>query len=89
MKKLFFSVLILTAAIAASGQNRWAIQPDGKTLRLEVGENKLPHYDHMEMSGERMSLVLRWHLDRSGVFSEERSLIFPCCAPFPTIPAPA
>ena len=83
MKKLFFSVLILTAASAASGQNRWAIQPDGKTLRLEVGENKLPHYDHMEMSGERMSLVLRWHLDRSGVFSEERSLIFPMLRTIP------
>ena len=73
----------MTAAIAASGQNRWAIQPDGKTLRLEVGENKLPHYDHMEMSGERMSLVLRWHLDRSGVFSEERSLIFPMLRTIP------
>lgn len=37
----------------------------------------MPHSDHIEMSGEQTSLVLRWGVDDKGAFQLERSLVFP------------
>ena len=61
----------------ASAQNRWAIQPDGKTIRMEVSKEKLPHSDHVEMSGKMMATVLYWGVDEHARFSVDRSLVFP------------
>ena len=61
----------------ASAQNRWAIQPDGKTIRMEVSKEKLPHSDHVEMSGKMMATVLYWGVDEHSRFSVDRSLVFP------------
>ena len=62
---------------AASAQNRWTIQPDGKTIRMEVSEGKYPHHDHIEMSGKMMATVLYWGVDAQSRFTVDRSLVFP------------
>ena len=61
----------------ASAQNRWSIQPDGKTIRMEVKQGNYPHNDHVEMSGKMMATVLYWGIDENAKFVLDRSLVFP------------
>ena len=61
----------------ASAQNRWTIQPDGKTIRMEVKQGNYPHNDHVEMSGKMMATVLYWGIDENAKFELDRSLVFP------------
>ena len=55
---------------------RWEISKDG-VIEWNITENKLPHYDHIEMSGEQMACVLRWNIDENSTLTTERSLVFP------------
>lgn len=55
---------------------RWNIRKDG-VIEWNITENKLPHHDHIEMSGEQMACVLRWGIDENSALTTERSLIFP------------
>ncbi len=76
--KLFSAALIaLSLCGSVAAQNRWSIMPDGKTIRMEVGEATAPHADHIEMSGKFMAVVLYWDVDKEGVFGVNRSLVFP------------
>jgi hypothetical protein len=77
MKRLFAIAAALMLCGVASAQNRWAIQPDGKTIRMEVSKEKLPHSDHVEMSGKMMATVLYWGVDEQARFTVDRSLVFP------------
>ena len=55
---------------------RWMLAPAG-AIRWDVLPEDLPHHDHIEMSGEQMSAVLRWGVNERQAFSLERSLVFP------------
>src|SRR5688500_15145927 len=59
----------------ASGQDRWAIQPDGSILWTI--DNRLPHHDHIEMSGEKVALWMQYGVDTSGKAKLNRTLVFP------------
>lgn len=67
----------VSSGMAATAQNRWTIQPDGKTIRMEVSGQTIPHDDHVEMSGKFMAVVLYWDIDEDGGFGVDRSLVFP------------
>lgn len=83
MKRFIAAVAAIALCGAAVAQNRWAIQPDGRTIRMEVGEATVPHADHIEMSGKMMAVVLYWNVDRNGVFGLDRSLVFPMLRTIP------
>lgn len=55
--------------------DRWAIQPDGM-IEWKV-EGRLPHNDHIEMSGEKVSLWMQYGVDTSGKSSFVRTIVFP------------
>lgn len=74
MKKLLFLLLCSGAGLSAAGQ-RWQIDPNGGIV-WRPG-NDTPHKDHLEMTGEQISTVLRWSVDEQGAFHAERSLVFP------------
>ena len=57
-------------------KTRWTLTPGG-SIRWDVKPEDLPHADHIEMSGEQMSAVLRWSINERSAFSMERSLVFP------------
>ena len=63
----------VSLGMAASAQNRWTIEPDGKTIRMDVNERTIPHDDHVEMSGKYMAVVLYWDVDEDGIFGVDRS----------------
>lgn len=76
-KRLLALAVAALLCCTAFAQNRWAIQPDGKTIRMDVTEGRYPHSDHVEMSGEMMAMVLYWGVDEQQKFTLDRSLVFP------------
>ena len=76
-KRLLAIAVAALLCYTAAAQNRWTIQPDGKTIRMEVTEGKYPHSDHVEMSGKMMATVLYWGIDKEQKFTLDRSLVFP------------
>jgi hypothetical protein len=74
MKYLILLVFSFIPAILFS-QERWKIQSDG-SIKWEI-VNDIPHHDHIEMSGEKVSTVLRYGVYADGSFHLERSLVWP------------
>ena len=77
---LVFSAVMTAAAKSGSPSGihdslRWCIE-DGHSIRWDV-ETDIPHYDHIEMSGEQVSVVYRYGVDENGSFSMERSVVWP------------
>ena len=66
---------LLTGAQAQPAANRWKINPDGSTTW--VIDQRLPHTDHIEMSGEKMSAILRYGVTAEGAFTISRSFVWP------------
>jgi len=71
----------LTTAIFGQGtslptqQNRWKIQPDGS---IEwVVDSRIPHNDHLEMSGEKVSLWVQYGVNEKGQATLDRTMVFP------------
>ena len=82
MKRIFFIIIILVVATSLNAQNRWNIL-NNNTIRREISDSNIPHYDHIEMSGQQISAVIRWGVDEKGAFFEERSLVFPMLRTIP------
>lgn len=82
MKHLFLygaAALSLLAAISGKAQqtpgNRWKIQDDGD-IQWTI-DSRLPHRDHIEMSGEQVSLWLEYGLDSLAAPTVKRTVVFP------------
>lgn len=79
--KIVFPFLFISIAISAQTyklpeqNDRWAIQPDGGIL-WKI-DNRLPHNDHIEMSGEKVSLWIQYGVDTSGKSNFIRTIVFP------------
>ena len=71
-------LLFCPLVMKAEKQDRWIMTPDG-AIEWHVGENPgdIPHYDHIEMSGKRVSTVLRYGVNAAGGFEIEKSMIWP------------
>lgn len=79
MKTIFVAAYMLLSACSviarADEPSRWQMLPDGS---IEWINNKqLPHNDHIEMSGKRVSVVLRYGVDEEGAFVLNKSMIWP------------
>lgn len=68
-------ILLLFISINASSQMRWTITPDG-AIEWKIND-RLPHNDHIEMSGEKVSLWIQYGVDTSGRASLNRTMVFP------------
>lgn len=56
-------------------QDRWRILPDG-SIEWPV-DNRLPHNDHVEMSGEKISVWIQYGVNADGQPSLNRTMVFP------------
>jgi hypothetical protein len=56
-------------------QDRWKILSDG-SIEWPI-DNRLPHNDHVEMSGEKISMWVQYGVDANGQSSINRTLVFP------------
>ena len=76
MRKPFALVLLSLVQLVVQAAPTWTLSPDGG-IKLDPAGTQLPYYDHIEMSGQMMSSVIRWGVEADGRFTEERSLVFP------------
>jgi len=79
MKRLFYliPVLLLTCLnpIQAQENNRWHLAGDGGIVWTI--DARIPHNDHIEMSGKQLSVVLRYGIDDKQSFTLNRSIVWP------------
>jgi hypothetical protein len=82
-----FSILLVCVCISDSWANvqttdsRWVINPSGG-ITWSI-DSRIPHSDHIEMSGEQISVVLRYGVDVNGAFDLERSFVWPMLRTIP------
>ena len=87
MKK-YILIPFLLMSVAAMAAPKWQVT---ETLGIEwnVSEADLPHADHIEMTGEKMSTVLFWDIDAQGAMTLDRSLIYPLLRTIPNVTSSA
>ncbi|HEX6431554.1 MAG TPA: hypothetical protein VF008_27875, partial [Niastella sp.] len=56
-------------------QDRWRILPGG-SIEWPI-DNRVPHYDHVEMSGEKISVWVQYGVNADGQPSLNRTMVFP------------
>lgn len=83
MKKFLFVFLFWTLVCGGtlSAQNRWSINPDG-SISWNV-KDRIPHYDHIEMSGLKVSTVFRYGVNADGSFELNKSMVWPMLRTIP------
>ena len=69
--------MLLSSSVFA--QNYWSIQPDGGIEWKVQGA----HNDHIEMSGQLVSTVLRYGVNQEGAFYVDRSVVWPTLRTIP------
>ncbi len=73
--------LLIVQNVFCFDKQRWKIIP-GEAITWNV-HGDIPHYDHLEMSGESISSVLRYGVKDDGSFRLERSVIWPMLRTIP------
>ncbi len=87
MKKQIQVILMLTGLCLIAGQSfsqdyrRWQMNPDG-SISWQI-KNSIPHNDHIEMSGKRISSVIRYGVSADSSFHATRSLVWPMLRTIP------
>ena len=84
MKRLGAALLLLalmTIPNSVCAENRWTMTDDGG-IRWNVGEG-LPHEDHIEMSGRKVSVVLRYGVTADGNLIMNKSMVWPMLRTIP------
>lgn len=87
MKKQIQVILITTGLcfmsckLFSQDYRRWQINPDG-SISWPV-RNSTPHSDHIEMSGKRVSCVIRYGVSADSSFHATRSLVWPMLRTIP------
>jgi hypothetical protein len=68
---------------AAETATRWTLEPDGGIAWTDFSPRRVPHNDHLEASGERVSTVFRYGVDEKGAFRLNRSVVWPMLRTIP------
>ncbi len=80
---LLFSILLGVAFTnwAQQSDNRWVTNEQGG-ITWEI-DNRIPHKDHIEMSGKRISGVISYGVNIDGSFYVKRELVWPMLRTIP------
>ncbi|MBP3557681.1 MAG: hypothetical protein J6K20_08280 [Thermoguttaceae bacterium] len=62
---------------------RWNLETDGSIVWSDFSPRRVPHNDHIEASGERVSTVFRYGVDEKGAFRLNRSVVWPMLRTIP------
>ncbi|UKJ08901.1 hypothetical protein [Solitalea lacus] len=71
-----FYICCFSVGYAQTNVNRWQIEPDG-SIYWKIAGSSLPHTDHIEMSGQQVSLWLNYTVDTAQQLKLTRTLVFP------------
>lgn len=78
---LIIALICLSVHSYGQDHRRWQMNPDG-SISWQIHKN-IPHDDHIEMSGKRISCVLRYGVAANGSFHATRSLVWPMLRTLP------
>lgn len=82
MKKIVLSLAVLAlTSWGVQAATRWQMQADGSIQWTP--KDDVPHDDHIEMSGKRVSVVLRYGVDQKGAFHINQSMVWPMLRTIP------
>ncbi|MBQ7181318.1 MAG: hypothetical protein IJR87_08510 [Bacteroidaceae bacterium] len=76
------TALLCISFLPARSQNRWQLTDDGG-IRWNIAGTGLPHEDHIEMSGRRVSVVLRYGVAADGSLIMNKSMVWPMLRTIP------
>ena len=86
--KHFTSIFLLSVVMVGSllqangeGKNRWRIDPSGSISWFV--DDRLPHSDHIEMSGDSISAILHYTVNADKSFQLRRQLVWPMLRTIP------
>ena len=83
MKKVvLFICLIFSYSVGIYAQQRWHLNQDGG-ISWEVKSGDNAHSDHIEMSGLKVSTVVRYGVDDEGNFLLNRGMVWPMLRTIP------
>lgn len=74
-------VLFLFMGVRTIAQNRWTIS--GKNIITWKIDNRIPHTDHIEMSGKKVSVVIRYGVNTEGGFEMNKTIVWPMLRTIP------
>ena len=79
MRTMFVALSALSALTAAGTQPRWTIAAGNRRIEWNVAaDERLPHFDTMEMSGQRVSLILSYGASEGReLFLGKRHVVWP------------
>lgn len=75
-------LILLCISWSVLAEKRWNLDPETGTLVYDVAD-RFPYYDHVEMSGDQLSVVVRYGVNEKGDLFLERSLNFPMLRTIP------
>lgn len=78
---LLIGILFLFIGLRAVAQNRWTIT-DKNTITWKI-DNSVPHADHIEMSGKKVSVVVRYGVNKVGGFEMNKTIVWPMLRTIP------
>lgn len=83
MKNLFVAFILFCLIFSVKGQESiWKIT-DGGDICWEVKPDRYGHHDHIEMSGKRVSTVLRYGVAEDGRFEFSKGMVWPMLRTIP------
>lgn len=74
-------ISLLALPAIAQEASRWQINPDN-SIQWNA-DSRIPHEDHIEMSGKTVSTVLRYGINHEGTFMLNKSLVWPLLRTIP------
>lgn len=82
MRKIFILLLycLATTSFAVEGKDYWRLNNNNGITWVNDGRS---HYDHIEMSGKRVSVVLRYGITLNGAFSCNYGMVWPLLRTIP------
>jgi len=81
MKRLLLFLILVPFIVYGQQANRWEIDSNGGIIwNIKSGE---AHADHIEMSGKKVSTVVRYNVKADGSFEMSRSVVWPMLRTIP------
>lgn len=81
-KSIILFLLLVCLSVFSMAERRWNLDVETNTVVWEVAD-RYPYYDHVEMSGDQLSAVIRYGVDEKKDLFLERSLNFPMLRTIP------
>src|SRR3989339_1718293 len=74
------TIILFQILNLAQQQKRWDLTSDGIVWNIKSGET---HSDHIEMSGKKVSTVVRYKVAEDGALELSRSVVWPLLRTIP------